>query len=52
MKLFKILSDSCIHATLMLDFRNLQNMLDYFEHTLGGLVFYYFQSWKIPASGI
>ena len=22
-------------------------MLDYFEHTLDGLVFYYFKSWKV-----
>ena len=26
----------------MLDFSNLQNILDYFEHTLDGLVFYWF----------
>ena len=37
----------CVHAALMLDFINSQNMLDYFEHTLNGLVFYYLQSWKV-----
>ena len=31
----------------MLDFTNSQNMLDYSKHTLDGLVFYYFQSWKV-----
>ena len=31
----------------MLHFSNLPNMLDYFKHTLDGLWFYYFHSWKV-----
>ncbi|CAL8993865.1 unnamed protein product [Prunus brigantina] len=36
----------CVHASLMLDFSNNKDMLDYFEHTLDGMVFDYFQAWK------
>ena len=37
----------CVHAAIMLDFSNTRDMLDYFEHTLDGMVFDYFQAWKI-----
>ena len=37
----------CIRAAIMLDFSSTQDMLDYFEHTLEGMVFDFFQTWKV-----
>lgn len=30
----------------MLDFSSTQNMLDYYKHTLEGMIFDFFQPWK------
>ena len=31
----------------MLDFNNITDMLDYFDYTLDGMVFDFFQTWKV-----
>lgn len=36
----------CVHAAIVLDFSSNKDMLDYFEHTLDRMVFYFFQAWK------